>query len=137
MSVLGVQTVGRAGRCAQGLIWQIDTTSEVGAWGDVGEVMRAPSRTDLPRLRPAPSAAAQFPRAAVHKNTNAVPFSQLAKQISTWRISLRSLEPKGKYPKSRVRAPEVSGEMSLLLRAVHILLDLVVFTGLKHSLVFL
>lgn len=58
MSVLGVQTVGRAGRCAQGLIWRIDTMSGVGAWGNVGETMRGLSRTDLPRLHPAPSAAA-------------------------------------------------------------------------------
>lgn len=97
VSVLGVQTVGRAGRCAQGLIWRIDTMSGVGAWGNVGETMRGLSRTYLPRLHPAPSAAAQFPRAAVHKNTSAVPFSLLTKQmIRKRRISLRSLEPTGK-----------------------------------------
>lgn len=56
--------------------------------------------------------------------------------IYRWKTSLRSLEPKGKYHKAEVLHPEVSGEMSLLLIAVQILLDPVVFTGMKHSLVF-
>lgn len=105
----------------------------MGAHGNGGEAMRGPSRRDLPRLH----RAAQFPGAAMHKNTNAIPVSQLTKQmINKWKTSLRSLEPKGKYPKAEVVHPEVSGELSLLLIAVQILLDLVVFTGMKHSLFF-
>lgn len=74
--------------------------SKVGACGNVGEAMRGPSRGDLPRLRPAPSGAAQLPSAAMHKNTNAIPLSQLTKQmINRWKTSLRSLEPEGKYCK--------------------------------------
>lgn len=105
----------------------------------MGEAMRGPSRRLLPRLHlhPAPSGAAQLPSAAMHKNTNAISFSQLTKQmINRWKTSLRSLEPKGKYHKAEVLHPEVSGETSLLLIAVEILLDAVVFTCVKHSLVF-
>lgn len=52
----------------------MDTTSKVGAHGNVGEAMKGPSRIDLLRLHPVPSGAAQFPSAAMHKNRNAVPF---------------------------------------------------------------
>lgn len=58
----------------------MDTMSKVGARGNVGEAMRGPSRIDLPRLHPVPSGAAQFPSAAMHKNTNAIPFFLVNKE---------------------------------------------------------
>lgn len=102
--------------------------------GNVGEATRDLSRNDLPRLYPAASVAAQFP---IHKSINAIPFPQLAKQmINRWETSLGSLKSQGKYCEAEVLNPEISGEMSIPLIAVHVLLDLVVFPGVKYSLVF-
>lgn len=103
-------------------------------YGNVEEAMRHLSRSDLPRLYPAASVAAQFP---IHKTINAVPFPQLTKQmIKRWEASLGSLKSQGKYCEAEVLNPEISGEMSIPFIAVHILLDLVVFPGVKYSLVF-
>lgn len=71
------------------------------------------------------------------KSTNAISFSQLTKQmINRWKTSLRRLEPKGKYRKAEGLRPEVSAEMSLPLIALEILVNPVVFTCVKQSLVF-
>lgn len=91
--------------------------------------MRDLSRSDLPRLYLAASVAAQFP---IHKTINAVPFPQLTKQmINRWETSLGSLKSQGKYCEADVLNPDISGEMSIPLIAVHILLGLVVFPGGK------
>jgi len=79
----------------------LGTTAKVGARGNMGEAVRGPSWRDLLRPHPEPSDAAQFPSAAVHKNTNVIAYSQLTKQMIN-KTPLRSLEPKGKYrPTSR------------------------------------
>lgn len=54
--------------------------------GNVNETMQDLSRSDLPKLYPTASVAAQFP---IHKTINAVPFPQLIKQmINRWVMAI-------------------------------------------------
>lgn len=88
----------------------------------------------IPKLYPPASVAAQFP---VHRSINAFHYPQLMKQmLNRWETSLGSLKSQGKYCEAEARNPEISGEMSIPLTAIHILLDLVVFPGVKYNLVF-
>lgn len=90
------------------------------------------SRSDLPRLYPSASDAAQFP---LQKNYKCSPFSS-ADKANRWEISLGSLKSQGKYCEAEALNPEISGEMSIPLIALDILLDLVVLPGVKYILVF-
>lgn len=101
--------------------------------GNVNEATRDLSRSDLPRLYPAASVAAWLP---VDKSINAFRVPQLIKQmLNRWESSLGSLKSQGKYCEAEALNPEISGEMSIPLIAIDILLDLVVFPGVKYSLV--
>lgn len=83
---------------------------------------------------PTASVAAQFPK---YKTINAVFFPQLIKQMIHRReTSLGSLKSEGKYCEAEVLSPEISGETSIPLIAIHIFLDRVYFAGVKYSLVF-
>lgn len=86
----------------QGLGWWLVVTSKVEAHGNVSEAMWVPSRRNLPRLHPVPSGTAQFPSAAMHKATNAIPPSQLTKQMTDrWKTSLGVWSPEGNTVKQK------------------------------------